>query len=336
MANGPSAPTPPGGSEPPRRRSLAGRVLGGGARGARRAAGAAGIDRAVENVTEEAIVAAVESPAVERALGRVLRGPVVEEAMQDALQSPAVEAALVDALDSEMLDRVWRRLLASDEAQRLVERIAEAPEVRSAIAAQSVGLLGDINRQLQRVARRLDDIVESVARRLLFRKRRTEPTDRAGIVTRALALALDIGAINVVFFAASALIALIASQVLAAGHADGTPALAAGTGVWAIAVAAYLSSFWALAGQTPGMRFMGIRIEDDAPEPGIGARRTVRRLIGLGIGVITLGIAFLGILFNERRRGVQDRMARTEVVYQGDARRTAPWSQPAEPPAPAD
>ena len=53
-------------------------------------------------------------------------------------------AALIEALDSEMVDEVWRRLLASDEAQRLVERIAEAPEIRAAISAQSVGLIEDV------------------------------------------------------------------------------------------------------------------------------------------------------------------------------------------------
>ena len=51
---------------------------------------ATGIERTVEAVTEEAIVRAIESPAVERALARVLKGPVVEEAMQDAIDSAAV------------------------------------------------------------------------------------------------------------------------------------------------------------------------------------------------------------------------------------------------------
>src|SRR5438067_5239923 len=96
-----------------RRLPLPARLIGGGARGARRVAQATGIERTVETVTEEAIVRAVESPAVERALARVLRGPVVEEAMQDAVSSAAVERALTGALDSELVDNVWRRLLAS-------------------------------------------------------------------------------------------------------------------------------------------------------------------------------------------------------------------------------
>src|SRR4249919_2552207 len=98
------------------------RVLGAGVRGARSVSKAAGIDRAVEVAAEEAMVAAVQSEAVERALARVLQGPLVEDAVHGALESEAVKRALIDALDSEMVDEVWRRLLASEQTQRLVER----------------------------------------------------------------------------------------------------------------------------------------------------------------------------------------------------------------------
>src|SRR6476646_8884563 len=163
----------PPGSEPPepsgRSLPLPARLLGGGARSARRVAQATGIDRTVEAVTEEAIVRAIESPAVERALARVLKGPAVEEAMQDAVNSAAVERALTDALDSELVDNVWDRLLASEEVQQLIARIAEAPEVRSAIAAQGVGFLDDFRRQIGKAARRLDDTLERIVLRLFRR-----------------------------------------------------------------------------------------------------------------------------------------------------------------------
>ena len=55
-----------------------------------------------------------------------------------------MKRALIEAIDSELVDEVWLRLLASDETQRLVERIAEAPEIRAAISAQSVGFIEDI------------------------------------------------------------------------------------------------------------------------------------------------------------------------------------------------
>src|SRR5215211_3265079 len=164
----PAEPPAPRGRQP-----LGARLLGGGARGARRVAEVAGVDRAAE----EAIVSALESPAVERAVVRVLQGPAVEEAMRGALDSPAVERALVEAIDSQLVDKVWQRVLASDEAQRLVERIAQAPEVRTAITSQGVGFLDDIRREIGKVARRIDEGVERIVRRILGRKQRAEPTD---------------------------------------------------------------------------------------------------------------------------------------------------------------
>ena len=132
------------------------RLLGAGARGAERVASATGIDEAVERATEEAIVRALESPAVERAIVRVLETEAAQDALERTLSSPAVERAAVKVLDSELVDDVWDQLLASDEAQKLVERIAEAPEIRAAIAAQGVGLIGDIGRQVRRITERLD------------------------------------------------------------------------------------------------------------------------------------------------------------------------------------
>ena len=302
---------------------MATRLLGGGYRGARRVAGATGVDRAVEAAAEEAIVRAIESPAVERALARVLRGPVVEEAVGDALASPAVEAALVEALDSELVDRVWDRLLASEEIQRLVERIAEAPEVRSAITSQGVGLLDDLRREVRKAVRRLDGAVERLARRLLRRPRRTTPTDRAGAVSRTLALGLDAAALNGGFLALTAIVAFVVKTVFGGNHAPGS-AIAVGLGFWVFAGSAYLTLFWALAGQTPGMRFFGIRLLSDGALGGIGLGRAVKRLIGLCLAAVPLGAGFLGVLTGERRRGFQDRLADTEVAYVPEA--AAPWA----------
>jgi uncharacterized RDD family membrane protein YckC len=301
---------------------LPARLLGGGARGARRVAQAAGVDRAVEAATEEAIVRAVESPAVERALVRVLQGPAVEEAMRGALDSPAVERALVDALDSELVDTVWRRLLASDEAQELVERIAGAPEVRAAIASQGVGFLDDIRRQIGKIARSADGAIERIVRRLTRRPRRTEPTECAGAFTRALAFAIDVGVLNLAFIGVSALVALVVSIVFPSDAK--VPALAVGAVAWLVAGALFMVTFWSLTGQTPGMSIVGLRIVP-LDQPRMDLRIAIRRLLGFTLAVITLGLGFLGILFSERRRGLEDTIGHTEVHYDL-AERVAPWS----------
>ena len=206
------------------------------------------------------MVAAVESEAVERALVRVLQGPAVENAVQGALDSERVKAALIEALDSEMVDEVWRRLLASDEAQKLVERIAEAPELRAAISAQSVGLIGDIGRKIGAASRSLDDGAERIARRVVSREPREQPTQSAGAVSRLLAFALDGLIVNLAFTALAALATLIASAF--SGNPDGVSnvALALGSAAWVGLGACYLVFFWSLAGQTPGMDFFGIRL----------------------------------------------------------------------------
>jgi uncharacterized RDD family membrane protein YckC len=300
------------------------RVLGAGVRGARSVTKAAGIDRAVEAAAEEAMVAAVESEAVERAIARVLRGPAVEEAMNSALESDAVKRALVDALDSELVDEVWRRLLASDEAQRLVERIAEAPELRAAISAQSIGLIEDIGHTIGNGTRRLDGVLERVVRRIFFRRRRSEPTDRAGAVTRGLAFGLDVLIVNLCFSGLAAIAALIASAFSGNGNGVSDLALAFGTVAWLALGAVYLTGFWSLAGQTPGMRFVGIRLAIEGR--GLPFRRSLKRLVGLGLAWIAFGLGFLGIFFDERRRAWDDRLSGVDVRYEENERTSAPWS----------
>lgn len=305
------------------------RLLGAGMRGARSVGKATGIDKAVEVAAEEAMVAAVESEAVERALTRVLQGPLVEEAARGALESDTVKQALIEALDSEMVDEVWRRLLASDEAQRLVERIAEAPEIRAAISAQSVGFIEDIGHTIGDTTRRLDDVVEGVARGVTFRKRRSEPTERAGALTRALAFGLDLLIVNLAFSGLAAIVALIGSFFSGTGNGVSGFALALGGTTWIVLAGLYMVTFWSLAAQTPGMRFFGIRLGVEGR--GLKPRNSVKRLLGLFLAAIPFGLGFIGILFDQRRRGWQDRLAGVDVVYEEREQTPAPWSTLAAP-----
>ena len=313
-------------------RPLSVRLLGAGVRGARQVGRATGIDRAVESAAEEAMVAAVESEAVERALSRVLDGPLVEDAVHGALESEAVKRALVDALDSEMVDEVWRRMLASEEAQRLVERIAEAPEIRAAISAQSVGFVEDIGHTIGNTTRRIDGAIESGARRATLRRRRAAPTERAGALTRLLAFGLDLLIVNLAFSGMAAIVALIASFFSGAGNGLSAPALAFGSAVWIGLAALYMVAFWSLASQTPGMRFFGLRLGTESR--GLAPRRSLRRLAGLFLAALPFGLGFLGVLFDERRRGWQDRLSGVDVMYEDSEPAAAPWST-LEEPAPA-
>ena len=306
---------------------LSARLLGVGVRSARSVSKATGIDRAVEVAAEEAIVAAVESEAVERAVARVMKGPVVEEAVQGALESDAVKRAVLEAMDSELVDEVWRRLLASDQAQQLVERIAGAPEVRAAISAQGVGLVEDIGRTIGKLARRFDDSFERIVRRIFFRKPRPQPTNHAGFLSRALAYGVDGVFVNLGFTALVALVTLVDNAFGGSAEGGSVFAIAVGSTAWVAIGSFYLVSFWALAGQTPGMRFLGIRLGAGRLPFG----RCLRRLLGLYLSVVTLGIGFLGIIFRQNRRGWEDRFSATDVIYDERRPEPAPWSQPAPP-----
>lgn len=312
-----TSPEPPPGRRPP----LSARLIGAGARAGERVAAATGIDSAVEVATEEAIVRALESPAVQRAIIRVLESEEAQESFGRTISSPAVGRAAAKALDSEVVNQAWDRLLASEEVQKLVERIAAAPEVRAAIASQGAGLVSDIGRQVRRIADRLDGALERTVRRVVG-KPRTAPVDSVGLVTRSIAFLIDGAILNGAFLLAAAVIsALFGSDGLS------TAGWVAGVAGWLFFGGLYLFTFWSLAGQTPGMRFLSIRIEHDGSRV-LGPRVARRRLFGTVVSLIPLGLGFLGVITRDDQRGFHDRHADTDVVRVEPA--AAPWSQSAQ------
>jgi uncharacterized RDD family membrane protein YckC len=299
---------------------------------ASRLAGATGLERAIAGVVEETIVRTVESDAVVGAIERILTDGRLQEAIERSIDDEEIERAIRRALDSAVADKVWEDVLASDKAQMLVERVAGAPEVRAALAQQGFGLLTDLGRQVARLSTKVDAWLERTVRTVTFRPQRDGRTDRAGLLTRGIAAGVDIGLLAAAFSITSSLLSgaipfLFGSDTLPlwAGILVGfATAFAGGT---------YFAAFWALEGQTPGMRFLSIRLEDTDGNHRIGPRQANRRLIGAVLSVLTLGIGFLAVLFSDNRRNLSDRMAKTEVVY--DEQGTfAPWAVNEIPGAP--
>jgi uncharacterized RDD family membrane protein YckC len=131
--------------------------------------------------------------------------------------------------------------------------------------------------------------------------------------------------VNLAFSGLAAIAALIGSFLSGDGSNVSGLALALGGGAWLSLGALYLVAFWSLAAQTPGMRFFGIRLGVDAR--GLPLGRSLKRLLGLGLGALTLGIGYLGVVFDERRRGWQDRLAGVDVLYEVRERAPAPWAR---------
>jgi uncharacterized RDD family membrane protein YckC len=249
-------------------------------------------------------------------MARALDSPAIDRAVERALESEAVERAVIRVLDSELLDRTWQRLLASEEVQQLIERIAQAPEVRSAITSQGVGLLEDIGHEITKVARRIDATLERIYRRLLRRPQRTGPAPNAGLVSRGIAFAADVAILNGIFLATGAVVSLAVGALFGDGFS--APVVAIGTVAWAALGGFYLVGFWSLSGQTPGMRFLGLRLDSEIG-PRIGKRRAMRRLAGSVLSAIPFGLGFLRVLGTDDRRSFGDKWAGTEMPYSGRA-----------------
>jgi len=75
----------------------------------------------------------------------------------------------------------------------------------------------------------------------------------------------------------------------------------------------YFILFWTTTGQTPGNRIMQFRVIGTNGTLIRPARACVR-VIGLVLAALPLLAGYIMILFDARRRGLQDRIARTVVV----------------------
>jgi uncharacterized RDD family membrane protein YckC len=138
----------------------------------------------------------------------------------------------------------------------------------------------------------------------------------AGIATRAVALAIDVAIAQVIVFAGGAILALVGSLV-ADMRLDTTLEKVLAAVAWIAVVATYFVLFWSTAGQTPGMRLMGLRVMTPGGDhPGV--KRSVVRVIGLALAIVPLFLGFVPVLLDARRRALQDFLAGTVVLYDGD------------------
>ena len=292
------------------------RVLSAGAKGAERMAHVAGVDRALNQAAEEAIVRALRSPTVIHAIARAIE---TQDLDADPGAREEIAKLVRSALQTEAAGQAWKEVLESEQAQMLVERIAEAPEIRAAIASQSAGLITDIGVRLTVITEELDDAIERVTRS-------DDPdseTDQAGLVTRAVAGAIDLG----LLFGAYALVSSVLGSLVSSVFAEPLSL----TAVVALAVfgvvvgGAIFAGFWSLAGQTPGMRFLAIRLVRTDGSRHIRFWSASRRVLAVIVSLLPLGLGYLAILWSPQRRSWADRMTGTEVIYDLVAR-SAPYA----------
>ena len=157
--------------------------------------------------------------------------------------------------------------------------------------------------------------------------------DYTGLVTRAIGFGIDAVIIDLAAVIVAAIVAL-ALNLLAIPSKIDTALAALGAVVFIAWSATYFVTFWSTTGQTPGARIMRFRVLAPGAERGrIGPRRALLRLFAMILAAIPLLAGYFMVLFDDRRRGLHDRMARTVVIDAPDtetpvrrmrARRQAP------------
>jgi len=233
---------------------------------------------------------------------------VLERVIEELAASGALDQAVDQALNSRHTSELMDRVLHSDQMRRAIREVVAGPEMRAAMAQQTTGLAEELVVGVRKAAVRLDDRAERVVRR----RSRAVQSPFAGIATRAVAAGIDAAVIFIAFAAAAGLAGLIASLVGGLRpHWLAETLLAGGTTLLA---GGYFVLFWSGPGQTPGMRLLRLRVRGPTGGPPSFGRAVVR-IMGTVIAIVPFFAGYLPVLFDERRRGLADFMAGTEVVY---------------------
>jgi len=161
-------------------------------------------------------------------------------------------------------------------------------------------------------------------------------SDYTGLVTRAIGFGIDALIIDLTAVVVAAIVALALSLFNVPSEID-TALAAIGAVVFVVWSAAYFVTFWSTTGQTPGARVMRFRVLAPAAKNShIGPRRALVRLVGMVLAAIPLLAGYFMVLFDDRRRGLHDRLARTVVVDASDAETPANRRRARRRPAPPE
>ena len=247
---------------------------------------------------------------LERMIASAAGDERTEDLARQVFADPATERMLDDGIDSRLAVKLTDRLLQSPQIQQVI-----VDAVRTGLARQTSTLADEVAAG----AHRLDARVEATPRRWARRPSRSQTLSSgevgvpyAGLGSRLAALAVDAVTVHLVYLVGVAMVGFVAAL------ADWNPSRSVEGGLaaagWSLVVAAYFTGFWATAGQTPGMRLLRLRVTDITGRR-LGVGRSLLRLIGALLAVSFVFIGFLPVLFDTRRRALQDFLARTLVVY---------------------
>ena len=236
----------------------------------------------------------------ESATSAVLAAPELERVLDRALEAPVPEAVVRKLVD---------HVLASPEIDRVIEHVAASPAVREAVKQQSTGFADELAARMRIDAARVDDGAERRVR-ALFRRPVPRPGGAyGGLATRTVAFLLDVMLLAFAFIVVGALVGLVVSLVGDVSAKTLVGLLGVG---WMLAALAYFTFFWSAAGQTPGLRVLGLHVVREGGGR-IGPARAALRFLILTFGFVVLLAGLLLILVDDRRRGLHDVLTGTVV-----------------------
>ena len=273
---------------------------------------AQGAGDALEPVVVKSIDGMLAGPLPEAVAQSVVRHHVLERVVSEIVASPEFRAAFTAALEHERTEQLVDEVATSALLERVIRDAVSSPAVIDALTAQTTTIGGEMVASLRRATVRADATVERAPRRWFRRPERGLDEPYAGLTSRGLGLVVDALTAELVFLVIAVSIALVTKLTVGLGHSWWYGILA-GSG-WVIVQAAYFVGFWTVAGRTPGMALMGLRLRTARDRPP-GLLRSAVRLVGLWIAIAIVLIGFLPVLFDDRRRALQDFLAGTEVVY---------------------
>ncbi|GID30852.1 RDD family protein [Paractinoplanes brasiliensis] len=131
----------------------------------------------------------------------------------------------------------------------------------------------------------------------------------AGLVSRFLAYVLDALIVSVLAGAAAAVLGLVASVVGYEARELARAVVSTYVVFLPALLAIYCALFWLLAGRTPGMAVLGLRVVTTRGGPVRWLAALVRALV-----LAYFPIGALWLLVNRRHQGIHDKIARTAVV----------------------
>lgn len=223
-----------------------------------------------------------------------------EQVAGDALTGEETRR-LVERVVQDLVERekIVERVVSSRQFEEALERVLTSPKVREALLSQTTTIGEELVAELRQGARRLEGRIE-----------RPAAGPYGGVGSRAVALMIDALVVAVAFLTGVAMATLLIG--LAGKPPTWLEDALVGVGWFAIQIV-YFAGGWWLSGTTIGMRLLALRVVGPRGERP-GPVRAVIRLVGLWLSITILFLGFLPVLFDKRRRALQDFLAGTLVI----------------------